>query len=149
MTEATVTPDPTAARSTLLNELTKALKQIPLPHVDVDGIADSRRKDIDALAAANAAALQGAQDLGRAQAELLKGALEQAQAVLRRLRRSAGDATPSTRDLVVQGVQRALSGMKELAETGYRAQAETFAVISRRAQEDLHELTARLQPKAG
>ena len=134
--------------STLLNELKEALEQFPLPEVDVTGIVESCRKDIDAMAAANAAALQGAQDLALARAELLKGGLDQAHSLLRRLRRSAGDATPSTRDVVVQGVQRALSGMRELAERGYRAQADTFAVISRRAQEDLQELSARLQPRA-
>ena len=148
MTEATIATDEAAVRSTLLKELTSALKQFKLPDVDVAGIVESRRKDIDALADANATALRGAQNLGQVQAELLKGTLDQVHALLRRVRRSSDDATPAARDVVVQGVQHALSDMRELAEIGYRTQAETFAVISRRAQEDLQEFTARLQPEA-
>jgi len=148
MKKATVTPEPTVVGSTLLDDLAAPLKKFSLPKVDVDGIVESRRKDIDALVAANAATLQGVQELGRTEAELLKGALDQAQSLLRRLRHTGGEAPASMRDLVVQGVQRTLSDMRELAETGYRVQAETFAVISRRAQENLQELTGRLQPKS-
>jgi len=50
-------------------------------------------------------------------------------------------------DFVQQALQKALANMRELAEAGYKAQADTFAVVSRRVQENIQELKTLLQPK--
>jgi hypothetical protein len=133
------------ARTALLDRLSSLLKPVGLPGIDVAGIIESRRKDLDALAAANDAALQGVQSIAHAEAEMLKALLGQLQSVLQRS--PEGDATRGT--ALKQAVQGVLTDLRGLAAAGYRAQAETFAVISRRAQEDLQEFTARLQPVRG
>ena len=148
MTETTLSNEQ-ASRGKLLGELGSILKQLKLPDIDIAAIVDSRRKDIDALAAANDAALQGVQKLGHAQAQILKTTLGPVQALLQRTRRSGDDATstPTTREALKQALQKALGDMRELAEAGYRAQSDTLAVVNRRVQENVQEFTALLQPK--
>ena len=80
--------------NSLFAEYIKVIKQFKLPGVDASAILESRRKDIEALAAANTTAL---------------------------------------------------TGMQELAETAYRAQADSYAVISKRVAENVEELKALLQ----
>ena len=81
---------------------------IDLGQVGCDKTFDSRRKDIDALAAANDAALHGVQNLAHVQAEILKSTLTQVQALVHRSRRSKGDAqsAPTSRQALKQAVQR-------------------------------------------
>ena len=55
------------------------------------------------------------------------------------------NGTPAL-DRMLQGV---LTDLRSLVAAGYHAQAESFAVICRRAQEDLQEFTPRLQPVHG
>lgn len=133
------------ARVALLDRVASLLKPIGLPGIDVAGIIESRRKDLDALAAANDAALQGVQTIAHAEAEMLKSLLGQLQTLLQRGR----DGEAADGGALKQGVQGVLTDLRGIAAAGYRAQAETFAVISRRAQEDLQEFTARLQPARG
>ena len=45
----------------LMGEFTKALRQYHLPGIDVEGILESQRKNVEALTAANKAALEGIQ----------------------------------------------------------------------------------------
>ena len=58
----------------------------------------------------------------------------------------AGYKTVTARDGSA-ALQKALANMRELAEAGYKAQADTFAVVSRRVQENIQELKTLLQPK--
>lgn len=147
MTKATLDNNQ-ASSGKLLEELSSVLKQFKLPDIDIAAIVDSRRKDIDALAAANDAALQGVQKLGHAQAQILKTTLGQLEALLQRTRRSRDDAANhlTTREALKQALQTALGDMRELAEAGYRAQSDTLAVVTRRVQENVQEFTALLQP---
>jgi len=54
-----------------LADFTKMLAQFNLPGVDSTAIAESRRKDLEALAEANRLAYEGMQALVRKQTELL------------------------------------------------------------------------------
>ena len=138
-------------RGKLLSELASILKQFRPPDIDVASIMDARRKDIDALAAANEAALQGIQNLGHAQAEIFKTTLTLVETLLQRPWRSGGDtaSTVTASEVLKEALYKAVAEMRELAELAYRAQVETFAVVSRRAQENIQEFTASIQPKRG
>ena len=57
--------------NTLLAEYIKLIQQFKLPGIDASAILESRRKDIEALAAANTTALTGVQSLGQKQMEIL------------------------------------------------------------------------------
>jgi hypothetical protein len=98
------------------------------------------------------------QNVARVQGKLLKGALDRLQRLADRSGSEPAESTNGStdgttddsgvRNTAVQVVKHALAGVRELAEAGYRAQAETLAVVSRRLQQDLEEATARLQPRS-
>ena len=52
-------------------DLTKTLEQFKVPGIDMSAFVAARRQDVDALTAANKAAYEALQDLGRAQTEML------------------------------------------------------------------------------
>jgi phasin family protein len=133
----------------MLAEFTKMMEQFKLPGIDVAAIMEARRKDFEALAVANQAALQGMQSLGQKQAEILQTTLTQLQSLVQQvtLSGSATEKSAKAGELVQQALHNALANMQELAEAGYKAQSDTFAIVSKRVQENIQELQALLQPK--
>ena len=133
----------------MLGQFTKMMEQFKLPGIDVAAIMEARQKDFDALAAANQVALQGMQSLGQKQAEILQTTLTQLQSLVQQLTLSGSTTEKSakTGELVQQALHNTLANMQELAEAGYKAQADTFAVVTKRAQENIQELQRLLQPK--
>ena len=133
----------------MLGEFTKMMEQFKLPGIDVAAIMEARRKDFDALAAANQVALQGMQSLGQKQAEILQTTLTQLQSLVQQVTRSGSTTEKSAKagELVQQALHNTLANMQELAEAGYKAQSDTFAVVTKRAQENIQELQRLLQPK--
>jgi phasin family protein len=133
----------------MLGEFTKMMEQFKLPGIDVAAIMEARRKDFEALAAANQAALQGMQSLGQKQAEILQTTLTQLQSLVQQatLSGSATEKSAKAGELVQQALHNALANMQELAEAGYKAQSDTFAIVSKRVEENIQELQALLQPK--
>lgn len=133
----------------MLGEFTKMMEQFKLPGIDVAAIMQARRKDFDALAAANQVALQGMQSLGQKQAEILQTTLTQLQSLVQQVTLSGSTTEKSAKagELVQQALHNTLTNMQELAEAGYKAQSDTFAVVSKRAQENIQELQRLLQSK--
>ncbi|SMG07078.1 phasin family protein [Paraburkholderia susongensis] len=129
--------------NSLFAEYIKLIKQFKLPGVDANAILESRRKDIEALAAANTAALTGMQSLGQKQMEILNATMTQLQSLV--AQQSAAQNKPAAGEAVQQALHRALTDMQELAHTAYRAQADSYAVISKRVAENVEELKALLQ----
>ncbi|AQV96698.1 chemotaxis protein [Cupriavidus necator] len=130
----------------LFSQYTSMIRQFKLPGLDLTAILESRRKDIEALLAANSTALSGMQALGQKQADILRAAMADAQSLI--AQRTAADAKASGNagDVVQQGLRKAVTNMQDLADTLYKTQADCFAVISKRVTENVEELKARLQP---
>ncbi|RDK06538.1 phasin family protein [Cupriavidus lacunae] len=130
----------------LFSQYTSMIKQFKLPGLDITAILESRRKDIEALLAANSTALSGMQALGQKQADILRAAMADAQSLI--AQRTAADAKASGNagEVVQQGLRKAVTNMQDLADTLYKTQADCFAVISKRVTENVEELKARLQP---
>lgn len=130
--------------NTLLAEYIKLIQQFKLPGIDTSAILESRRKDIEALAAANTTALTGMQSLGQKQMEILTATMTQLQSLV--AQHSGTQTKPGAGEAVQQVLHKALADMQELAETAYRAQADSYAAISKRVAENVEELKALLQP---
>ncbi|KAA1011301.1 phasin family protein [Paraburkholderia panacisoli] len=129
--------------NTLFAEYIKLIKQFKLPGIDASAVLESRRKDIEALAAANTTALTGMQSLGQKQMEILSATMTQLQSLV--AQHSGTQSKPAAGEAVQQALHKALADMQELAETAYRAQADSFAVISKRVAENVEELKALVQ----
>ena len=71
----------------MLGDFMKTMEQFKLPGLDMAAIMESRRKDLEALMAANQTALQGMQTLGEKQAEILTTTLTELQALVKQAAR--------------------------------------------------------------
>jgi phasin family protein len=129
----------------LMSEFTKLFEQFKLPGIDLNAVLESRRKDIDALAAANRTALEGAQSLAQKQLDVLRTTIDEVQSMLKQSKDVPAPA--AARELVNQAVQRAFTNMRELADVAYKSQSEAVAVVSRRVQENIEELKTLVHAK--
>ncbi|WP_168789569.1 phasin family protein [Paraburkholderia aromaticivorans] len=137
--------DSTNANS-IFTEYTKLISQFKLPGIDTGALLESRRKDIEALAEANTTALAGVQSLANKQVDILKTTLTELQSLVGRLSASGGQPTKAG-EVVQQALHKALIDMQELADTAYRAQSDSVAVVTKRVAEHVEELKTLLQPK--
>lgn len=133
----------------LFGDIVKLLEQYKLPGIDIAAIIEMRRKDIEALMTANRVALEGAQSVGHKQVEILRSTLDQLSSLIQQATASGSmtEKTTKTGELVQQVLQRALENMRELAETAYKSQSDTYAVLTKRIQENLDEARALLGPE--
>jgi phasin family protein len=133
----------------LFGDIVKLLEQYKLPGIDIAAIIEMRRKDIEALMTANRVALEGAQSVGQKQVEILRSTLDQLSSLIQQATASGSmtEKTTKTGELVQQVLQRALENMRELAETAYKSQSDTYAVLTKRIQENLDEARALLGPE--
>jgi len=133
----------------LFGDIVKLLEQYKLPGIDIAAIIEMRRKDIEALMTANRVALEGAQSVGQKQVEILRSTLDQLSSLIQQATASGSmtEKTTKTGELVQQVLQRALENMRELAETTYKSQSDTCAVLTKRIQENLDEARALLGPE--
>jgi phasin family protein len=133
----------------LFGDIVKLLEQYKLPGIDIAAIIEMRRKDIEALMTANRVALEGAQSIGQKQVEILRSTLDQLSSLIQQATASGSmtEKTTKTGELVQQVLQRALENMRELAETAYKSQSDTYAVLTKRIQENLDEARALLGPE--
>ena len=133
----------------LFGDIVKLLEQYKLPGIDIAAIIEMRRKDIEALMTANRVALVGAQSVGQKQVEILRSTLDQLSSLIQQATASGSmtEKTTKTGELVQQVRQRALENMRELAETAYKSQSDTYAVLTKRIQENLDEARALLGPE--
>jgi len=118
-------------------DLTKTLEQFKVPGVDMSAFVNARRKDVEALTAANKAAYEALQDLGRTQTDMLthamKGMQESAEGMLREGIKGA-DTTKQAEAARVAW-QRMLADIKELAELARKSQAQAVAGLTETATE--------------
>jgi len=126
-------------------DFTKIIDRFKVPGIDFSALAESGRKDMEALVEANKAAYQGLQALARKQAEMLTEAMNGIQEAARR----AAGATPGTRtsDLAREAYHKTLADMKELADIVRKAQSEALTRVTDRAIEHLQELKKMIQSK--
>jgi phasin family protein len=104
---------------------------------------DAQRKNIEALNAANQAAVQGMQAVAQRQAEILSQAMSEVSSVAQQLA-SAGsnpqEMTTKQAELARKAFEQALANMRELAEMVSKSNTEAFAIINKRVTESLQEL---------
>lgn len=128
-------------------EFNKMLEQFKLPGFDVPAVMEARRKDVEALVAANQTAWQGMQSLAQKQAEMLRSTLTELQGLASRQAAAGGMPSAETAELVQQTLHKALADMQQLAQAAYRSQADSYAVIAKRVEENVQELKTLLQQK--
>lgn len=126
----------------MTEEFTKAFSQFQLPGVDVKSILDSQQKNLEALTAANKAAVTGFQAVASRQAELMKQSMTETAAAAEDLVKSGSpqDAAAKQAELVKTTFEKALADMTEIAEMVAKTNAEASAAINQRITESLDEI---------
>ena len=129
--------------------LDELVKQFKVPGVDVNAIIESRRKDMDAVIAANQATAAAMQQVAMKQTEILTQALQAAQESAQALAKGVGGAIDPMKqaDLTRKAYEKALADMKEVGEIAQKAQTTAMSGITARAQQSVQELTKLMQPK--
>jgi phasin family protein len=110
-------------------------------------IIEARRKDIEALAATNKAAMQAMQDMGRKQADMLSAAMQEIQATTQSLAGSAGDPAKQT-EIVKKAYAKAVADAKDLAEMARKAQTDSMVHMTERANAHMAEIRKMMTPKS-
>ena len=128
-------------------DLGKMFEQFKVPGVDMNAIIEARRKDMEALMAANVATYEAVQALAKKQTEILTQALQSAQENSQKLTSGGLPAPAKQAELVRTAYDKAVADMKELAEMARKAQTDIMEAITKRAQQSLQEIQALVQPK--
>ena len=127
-------------------DVKKMIEQFKMPGVDMTAIVDARRKDIESLVAANAAAFEAMQALARKQTEMAKQAMQGMQEAAKDAASVIGDPTKQA-EAVRKAFEKTLADMKELADMARHSQSDALAHITKRGSEQLQEIKKLLQPK--
>jgi len=131
-------------------DVSKMLGDVKIPGFDMSAMMDAQRKNIEALTAANQAAVQGMQAVAQRQAEILSQAMNEVSSVAQQLA-SAGsnpqEMTTKQAELARKAFEQALANMRELAEMVSKSNTEAFAIINKRVTESLQELKSLVAPK--
>ena len=118
-------------------DLTKTLEQFTVPGVDMSAFVAARRKDVEALTAANKAAYEALQDLGRTQTEMLTHAIkamqESAEGMVRVGIKGADPSKQAEGARVAW--EKMLADITELAELARKSQAQAVASLTATATE--------------
>jgi phasin family protein len=128
-------------------DMTKMLEKFKVPGIDMTAIIEARRKDIEALAATNKAAMQAMQDMGRKQADMLSAAMQEIQATTQSLAGSAGDPAKQT-EIVKKAYAKAVADAKDLAEMARKAQTDSMVHMTERANAHMAEIRKMMTPKS-
>ena len=130
-------------------DLTKMIEQFKLPGVDMSAIVESRRKDMDALMAANKATLDSMQELAKKQAEIFAQAMQTAQDSIQSLVKGGVGVPDPVKQAEVarKAYEKAVAGMSELAQMAKKAQTDAMAGIAARARQSVEEMKKTVQPK--
>ena len=129
--------------------LDELVKQFKVPGVDVNAIIESRRKDMDAVIAANQATAAAMQQIAKKQTEILTQALQSAQDSAQKLAKGVGGVIDPMKqaELTRKAYEKALADMKEVGEIAQKAQTTAMSGITARAQQSVQEMTKLIQPK--
>jgi phasin family protein len=130
-------------------DLQTLMTQFSVPGVDLAAVIESRRKDIDALVAANQSAFEAAQALARKQTEMLMQAMQDIQQAARDTASGVGLGDPAKQSANARkAIEKAIADMKELAEMAQSSQRDTLNHLTQRANEHLQEIRGLVTVKA-
>lgn len=131
-------------------DVTQMLKDMQVPGIDVNALMETQRRNIEALTAANRAAVDGMQAVARRQAEIMAQSLSEVSNLAQELAQSTSNPQEmgtKQAEVIRHAFEKALANMRELAEMVSKANTEAFDVMNKRFTESLEELKALMGQK--
>lgn len=128
-------------------DMSKMFEGMKMPGFDMQAMMDSQKKNMEALVAANNAAMAGYQDFFKKQMAIFEETMAAAQEQMTHMGDSMGpDGATKQAELYKVAFEKALANMTELAKAAKKANEEAFSIVSARVQESIAELQA-MAPK--
>ncbi len=125
------------------SDLSKTFEQFKMPGVDANSFVDARRKDVEALVAANKITYEALQALAKTQTDMLtqamQGAQETAKGAMAGTTTKGGHMTQHA-EAAQKAWQKMLADMKQLTEMVQKAQGEAMKGLTERARESVGEM---------
>jgi phasin family protein len=124
-------------------DMTKAFADFKVPGLDLEAVAASQRKNVEALTQANQLAMQGVQVLLQRQTELVTTAIQEFSKMFTAFVQpstSPGDKIAKQAEYSKVALEQGLSNARELTELVTKANTEAFNVINKRVTESLEEV---------
>jgi len=130
--------------SKMADEFTKFAGNYKMPAFDVESIMASQRKNIEALTAANKAAVEGMQKVSTRQAAILQETLDEATKSFADFGKSSDPSAAAAKqaELYQVAFEKALANMSELADMVTKSSSEATTVVNQRISESLEEIKA-------
>jgi len=125
-----------------LKQIQSGFSAYQIPNLDTPALIESQKKNVEALIAANQAAVTGTQELLRKQGEMLQQAMTDATEAATAL---AGSSSPQAlaekqTELVQAAFEKALANSTELSELVKNNQDEISNRVNQRVSEGLQEI---------
>lgn len=135
--------DPTA----MTKRFQDLLGNFNAPNVDVKGLMETQSKNLQALTAANRAAIEGAQTLMQRQAEMVQQAMNEASEAAKALASSSSpqEAVAEQTKLIESVFSKAMANAAEISEMIKKTQDQTTEMVSSRISESMAELRESMQ----
>jgi phasin family protein len=117
---------------------------------DVQAIAESQRRNLEALTQANQLAIEGMRALVQRQGEIAREAVEEASTALRDWTQPGApeDRLAKSLDAAKLAFEKSVANVRELNELGTRASADVFGVIAKRVSEGFDEVRLHAKKQA-
>ena len=125
------------------DEVMKMFSEFRMPQfVDLEGLAQAQRRNMEALSAANRVAVEGAQAVARRHMEIVQSAMSEMTDAMRGM---SGTESPQDRaarqaELMKGGYERAVANMKEIADLIQKSNSEALALFNHRFAEAMEEV---------
>jgi phasin family protein len=131
-------------------DLNKIFSGMNMPAMNVDGLLESQRKNLETFAAANKVAVESAQALARRQTEMLRESVESMTSAAQGLTdvRDPEQFNEKQAALARDAYEQALQNLHELGEMMSGANKQAFELINQRMNEimaELQEMAAKAQ----
>jgi len=128
--------------SKIAEDMVDSLKGLAGRGFDVEAVMATQRKNIEALANASRTAMDGANAVGKRQAEMFHETMSETAQSLQSLTTGGSpfDTAARQAELMRQGCEKALRNMREIAEMVSKAQLGTMELINDRVVQSINEL---------
>ena len=126
------------------DEMMKIFGSLKVPSLpDFQALAESQKRNLDALTTANKLAMEGAQAVARRNMEIMQqvmGEMSQAVQSLTAADGSPQDKASKQAELLKTAYEHAVANMQEIAELIQKSNGEALGVLNRRFGEALEEV---------
>lgn len=123
-------------------DIAKFFETFQIPGVDTQALVNAQQKNIEAVNAANRAALEGMQALMARQSAILNQTIQEANKAIKDFSPTASpqDAASKQVELMRTAFEKALGNMREMAEMVAKSNNQAFDIMAKRVNESLTEI---------